>query len=527
LKKVRFVLWAIFIVSLSLFGGSVDGSAEAAVRGSGENELVFVNFRDIRDLNPHLYAGEMYAQGIIYDRLLNLAAEGYAPALAESWEVTDGGKTYTFKIRKGVKFTDGEKCDAEAIKANFYAVLDNKERHVSFDSVKYIESLEALDENTFQVKLSIPYPWFLFEMAVTRPFAMISPKSMKDGLTKNGVLSFVGTGPYKLTDFVRDEYATFEANENYWGPAPVIKKITVKVIPDNQTRLLALERGEVDLIYGKNMIDAEAINKFKNSDKFSVALSDPTSTRQILMNTTNDILSDVRVRKALQHATDRQTISEGVFYGVELPADTLFSKSLPYSNLDLEPYEYDMQQAAALLDEAGWKISGKTREKDGKKLELSLLYNVSSVTEKTISEYLQSEYSKLGIVLDIKGEEEQSYRDKMKMGDFDMTFNIGWGTPYDPQSTLGAMRLRVYGDHAAQLGLPDKKELDETISKALITTDENEREKLFAFVLTRLHEHALYLPLTYECNKALFRKDLKNVTFYYTQYEIPFAKMTF
>ena len=77
---------------------------------------------------------------------------------------------------------------------------------------------------------------------------------------------FIGTGPYKLTEFVTDEYAVFEANENYWGGEPDIKKVTVKVIPDNQTRILALEKGEIDMIFGKNMIDADGINQYLDND---------------------------------------------------------------------------------------------------------------------------------------------------------------------------------------------------------------------------------------------------------------------
>ena len=249
---------------------------------------------------------------------------------------------------------------------------------------------------------------------------------MKNGYTKGGVDSFIGTGPYKLTEFVRDEYAIFEANELYWGKPPAIKKITVKVIPDNQTRILALEKGEIDLIYGKNMLDAEAIIAYKESDKFTIALSEATSTRHIIMNATKDILNDVSVRKAIQHITNRAQISEGIFYGIEKPADTLFARTIPYCNIDLKPYEYSAAKAEELLEGAGWKLSGKSRAKDCKELVLSLLYNSNSVTEKNIAEYLQSEYAKVGIVINIRGEEEQSYRDKMKTGDFEMVFNISW-----------------------------------------------------------------------------------------------------
>ena len=187
-----------------------------------------------------------------------------------------------------------------------------------------------------------------------------------------------------------------------------------------------------------------------------------------------------------------------------------------------------MDEAARLLDEAGWTVgSDGIRVKDGQKLALDLLYNSDSVTEKTISEYLQSEYLKLGISLNIHGEEEQSYRDNMKAGNFDMVFNICWGMPYDPQSSLAAMRAPVYGDYAAQQGLEDKAEIDQAITDILTSTNEAERQELYTFVLTRLHEDAVYIPLTFETNKALYTSDLKGVHFGTDQYDVDFASMYF
>lgn len=507
-----------------------ENSAAASEAGAfeGKEELVFVNYRDIRDLNPHLYAGEMYAQEMLYETLVNITADGYEGCLAESWDISDDGKTYTFHIRDGVKFSDGEVCDANAIKANFDAIIENKDRHTWLEMMNLLVGVSAPDDKTFVIELSEPYYPLLTELGVTRPFAMISPKAMKDGSTKDGVNAYIGTGPYVLTDFVTDEYAIFEANENYWGEQPKIKKITVKVIPDNQTRILALEKGEIDMIFGKNMIDADAINQYTGNDKFTVSLSDPTSTRQIVLNTTRDVLADKEVRQALQHATNKQAISDGIFYGLEQPADTLFAKTVPYCDIDLEPYAYDVELAQSMLDEAGWVVGAdKIREKDGQKLNIDLLYNSDSVTEKAIAEYLQSEYQKIGISLNIHGEEEQSYRDNMKAGNFDMVFNICWGMPYDPQSSLAAMRAPVYGDYAAQLGLEDKADIDQAITDILVSTDETKRQELYTFVLTRLHEDAVYIPLTYECNKAIYRSDLQGFHFTQTQYEVPFADFYF
>ena len=509
-------------------GTETSAAASEADASEGKEELVFVNYRDIRDLNPHLYAGEMYAQEMLYETLVNITADGYEGCLAESWDISDDGKTYTFHIRDGVKFSDGEVCDANAIKANFDAIIENKDRHTWLEMMNLLVGVSAPDDKTFVIELSEPYYPLLTELGVTRPFAMISPKAMKDGSTKDGVNAYIGTGPYVLTDFVTDEYAIFEANENYWGEQPKIKKITVKVIPDNQTRILALEKGEIDMIFGKNMIDADAINQYTGNDKFTVSLSDPTSTRQIVLNTTRDVLADKEVRQALQHATNKQAISDGIFYGLEQPADTLFAKTVPYCDIDLEPYAYDVELAQSMLDEAGWVVGAdKIREKDGQKLNIDLLYNSDSVTEKAIAEYLQSEYQKIGISLNIHGEEEQSYRDNMKAGNFDMVFNICWGTPYDPQSSLAAMRAPVYGDYAAQLGLEDKADIDQAITDILVSTDETKRQELYTFVLTRLHEDAVYIPLTYECNKAIYRSDLQGFHFTQTQYEVPFADFYF
>lgn len=529
-KYFKFIIGGTILLSLIRCGNDSkkSESINTKLNEIPKDTLTYVNFRDIRDLNPHLYAGEMYAQEILFETLVNIGKNGYEPSLAESWNISPDGRIYTFNIRKGVSFSDGTICDANAIKQNFDAILDNKSRHTWLEMMKLLDGIEILDDYTLQIKLKEAYYPMLTELAVTRPFAMISPKAMKDGTTKNGVSGYIGTGPYILKNVVTDEYAIFEANENYWGDIPKIKKIIVKVIPDNQTRILALEKGEIDLIFGKNMLDADAINKYKDSKKFNVLLSEPTSTRQIVINTNSEILKDIDVRYALQHATNREAISKGIFYGLETPADTLYAKTVPYANIDLKPFEFNTEKSESILNKAGWiKSTSGIREKNGKKLEIGLLYNSDSVTEKIISEYLQSEYKKIGIAININGEEEQSYRDKMKSGNFDMVFNISWGLPYDPQSSLSAMRQPVYGDYVAQLGLHNKKDIDEAITKILISTDEIERQNLYKFVFESLHQDAVYIPITYECNKAIFINTLKNVTFTQTQYEVPFQQMYF
>ena len=492
------------------------------------DEIVFANFRDIRDPNPHLYQGEMWFQEMVYETLVSVEETGIEPCLAESWEISEDGKVYTFKIREGVTFSDGEVCDANAIKLNFDAIWDNLERHVWLESANLITKYEATDDYTFVITLSEPYYPMLTELGVTRPYAICSPKVMKNGTTKDGLTEYIGSGPYVLKENVTDEYAIFEANPDYWGEQPEIKKVTMKVIPDNQTRVMALENGEVDLIYGAELLDAETLAAYEDSKEITPSTSDPSSTRQLILNSVNPILADESVRYALSHAINKEAISEGIFYGIEAPADFLYAKSLPYCDVELDPYEYDVEVAKKHLEDAGWKEGEDgIRVKDGQRLSLRILYDNNSVTGKTISEYIQSEFLAIGVELELEGLERQTYFDALKAGDFDIAHNIAWGSPYDPESSLAAMRGPVYGDYAAQQNLPEKAELDQAITDVFVTTDEAKRQELYDYIIKTLHDSAIYIPLTYENNKALYDSELQGVDYVPSLYTIPFWDMSF
>lgn len=488
LKKIGITLLLMMMSLLVVACGGDKSEGEKTANEVVKDEIVYANFRDIRDLNPHNYAGELYAQNILYEGLVKISPKGeIVPSLAESWKISEDGKEYTFHLRKGVLFSDGEKFDANAVKANFDAIMDNKDRHGWLESVRLFNKFEVVDENTFKIYLNEPYFPMMIELGVIRPFRFVSPKAFKNGTTKDGVNEYIGTGPYVLKQNTVDQEAIFEVNEKYWGEKPKVKIIRVKVIPDGQTRALALEKGEIDLLFGKNMIDAETMEKFSTMKGFETKMSEPLSTRMMIVNTTKGALQDKNVRKAIQHVLDKKAISESIFGGSELPADYLLAKTVKYTDVDTVVYDYSLEEAGKLLDEAGWKLDA-----NGKPLTIKLNYNNSSVSEKSISEYFQQQLAKIGVDLVINGEEEQSYRDDMKAGNFEISFNISWGTPYDPQSFFGGMRMpAVYGDYAAQEGLADKETIRNDIYEGLITTSEEKRQELFADVLKKLADEAV------------------------------------
>lgn len=529
MKKVFLLLTMIlFIPTLSF--------SDNSKKYESKSTLTFVHFRDIRDLNPHLYGGEIYAQNLLYEGLIKISEDGsLKPWLAKSWKISKDNLTYTFQLREDVFFSDGEKFDAKAAEANLNAILSNYKRHSWLESMKLLEEvrlsgkkpIEATGKYELTIRLSKPYYPLLVELGMTRPFRFISPKAFIDGETKNGVSALSGTAGYVLAENHIDQYAVFKINPNYWGKKPNIENVIVKVIPNNQTRILALRSGEIDLIYGANMIDGESIEMFKNMPEFKVSLSNPVSSRMLMLNTANGALKELEVRKALNHAVNKEAISKGLFNGIEVPADTLFAKNVPYANIDLKPYEYDVNKAKKILEDAGWKktSNSKYRKKDGKELVITFNYDTNKVTDKRIAQYLQQELSKIGVKLKILGEEKQAFQDRQKSGKFQIMTGYTWGTPYDPQSFVGSMRASVHGDYMAQLGLAEKPKIDATILKIFKTSDEKKRQAYYEYIFRTLHEKAVYIPLTYSKNMTIYNKRIENVRFNNSKYEVPIEKI--
>ncbi len=413
---------------------------------------------------------------------------------------------------------------------NFDAIIENVERHNWLDLVNEIETTEVVDEYTFKLTLEHPYYPTLEELALTRPFRMLSPNCFINGSTKDGINGYIGTGAWILSEHKEDQYSIFTANENYYGEKPKVSSIKWTVMTDHQTILLALEKGEIDLIFGSDgdMIDLDTFAALEDQGKYETQMSEPVASRAILLNSKQEITGDVKVRQALQYAVDKETIAEGVLNGTETVADTLMAKSVPYCDINLEIRSYDIEKANSLLEEAGWIIGDDGyRYKDGNKCSMTIYYNSDNAQEGTISEYLQSDFKAVGVELKVVGEEKQSFLDRQKSGDFDLQYSLSWGTPYDPQSYVSSFRIPAHGDYQAQIGMDKKEWLDETITNLMIESDEETRTEMYKDVFTYLHEQAVYIPLTYSRTKAVHVPNLKGVTFNPSQYEIPFEKMYF
>jgi len=522
------------MAALLLLAGCNGGSTETAGTPKPAQSLVYATAKDINDMNPHLYTGSMPAQGMVYESLVENTKDGIKPLLAESWEISPDGKTYTFRLRKGVTFHDGEPFNAEAVKANIDAVQSNAGKHAWIKLSTRIASVAAVDELTVRLVLTEPYDPTLLELSMTRPYVFLSPKDFGSGGTKDGVKGYNGTGPYKLAEHKTDQYATFTVNETYWGGAPKLKQITAKVLPAGETTFLALQKGEVNFVFtddrGADSIDVDAMNQLVQSGKYRLIRSEPMNTKMIVANTskTGSPAQETAVREALWHSIDRETIGKQIFSGTETPAFALFSSNVNYANVDLKKRNYDLETAKKLLDQAGWKTESgsETRTKAGSKLTMKLIYDVNSNSQKTQAEFIQSTAKQTGIALELIGEQSSSIAQRRSSGDYELMFNQTWGLAYDPQSTIAAFTSESAYYHATR-GIAKASELYGKINAVTIAAEEKTRKALYADILRIVHDEAVFIPVTNGSVTVLAPKGLQGVSFKQTQFELPFERLYF
>ncbi|CCF13459.1 nickel ABC transporter, periplasmic nickel-binding protein [Brevibacillus laterosporus GI-9] len=536
LKRSAFITSFVGLIALLtiIIAGCGNTTKEGENRATQDSSkvLTFSWSGDIGDVNPHTYfPNQWFSQAMVYESLVYYGEGGeLKPWLAQSWDVSKDGKEYVFHLRKDVTFSDGSPFNATIVKKNFDTVLANAPQHEWMELINQIKSTEVVNDFTFKLILNKPYYPTLQELTYIRPLRFVGEAAFPDSQNtfKDGLKSPIGTGPWVLSEYKKNERAVFTRNEKYWGEKPKVDKVIVKVIPDGESRVLAFEKKDIDLIFGNGVISQDSFQFLKESGKYETKLSEPTATRALLFNTNREALKERKLRLAIQHAFDKQAVIDHIFYGTERKADTLFAPTIPYTKIDVKPYEHDEEKTKQLLDEAGWKqVNGKPfREKAGKPLQLELMFISSDNIQKAIAEYAQGEFRKLGIDMKLTSKEEEDFWATANEGSFDLLFTASWGVPFDPHSYLSAITTPSEGgspDYKALSGLPGKKELDKKIKEVLVSTDEAHRKMLYTDILTTLHEQAAYLPISYQSNIAVYHKNLSGVHFLPQEYEVPFT----
>ncbi|MBS8227609.1 ABC transporter substrate-binding protein [Vannielia litorea] len=282
----------------------------------------------------------------VFEGLTRFAADGSVqPALAESWEVSEDGTTYTFTLHDGVTFHDGTAFNADDVVFSLNRARAEDSTNAQKALFAGIESVEAVNPTTVKITLSQPDGAFPFKMA-WGDAVMVGEESVADLATNP-----VGTGPFTFTEWVQGDHVSLARNENYWGEAPALATATFKFISDPNAAFAAMMAGDVDAF--PNFPAQETLPQFEGNPQFKVILGSTEGETILAMNNAQPPLDNVKVREAIAHAINRQDIIDGAMNGFGTPIGTHFAPHNPdYVDL-MEMSEFDPEASRALLAEAG------------------------------------------------------------------------------------------------------------------------------------------------------------------------------
>ena len=346
------------------------------------------------------------------------------PWLAEGYEVSSDGLTYTIRIKKSIKFHDGTPLTAEAVKFSLERILDLNVRVPGRHNYLVIKEIEVVDDYTVRIRLKHTFAPFISLLTDTAT-GIMSPNAVKklgEDIVHN--LKGVGTGPFKFVEWVKGDRIVLERNDEYWGGKPKLKKIIFKVVPDANTREAMLLAGDLDMIVLPPAADIPALAK--RSD-VKLWFSNASRTMFIGINTQYGPLKDVRVRQALNYAVDKEAIVKNVLLGLGKPLDAPIPWFF-FSYKPLKPYEYDPEKAKKLLAEAGYP--------DG--FEVTLFApNGRYLFDKEVAEAVASYLEAVGIKVNIRIHDWPTYvsllfqpREKTQLQLFLLGFGVGTPDPH-------------------------------------------------------------------------------------------------
>jgi ABC-type transport system substrate-binding protein len=406
--KVRKVI-AILMLALSAAVCAIC-AADGKTPPKTAQELVIGEQFDLGGFDP---ASGMLddAQILAYNALVELDANfKKVPGLAESWEMSADGLTWTFHLRRGVTFHDGEKFNAAAAIANLRGRLDG------YPATRAVQSYDAPDDYTLILRLTQPVFTLDSDLARTA-MSMASPKAIKE----DGSLAYeAGTGPYRLASHKQDQEYSFVAYDGYWGGPVNIKKITFKVITDAQSRAMALESGEIDMMSGYQSL--AAIRRLKDDPRFAMFVKTQNTSGVIFFNMERGAVKSPAVRRAIAQSIDFDAMIPALLPGLAAPPSGFFSPAYgAFISPNAKNPAYDPAGAAAALAADGWtKEDGAAWKKDGESLAVTLTYSAGNSEDSLLAPAIQSELLKTGISVTLNGVDGATLGDLLDAKDYEM-----------------------------------------------------------------------------------------------------------
>jgi len=515
--------------------GPASPEGQAASAGGGESvktaggELTFALATSPDSLDPHRSGLAVAVRVIrtIHDSLVVQDENGeIKPWLATSWDISDDGLTYTFKLREDVKFHDGTPFNAEAVKYNFDRIInpETKARN-AVALLRPYESSEVVDEFTIRVRLFEPSSAFLGNLSQAL-LGIVSPTAAEK-YGEDLVRHPVGTGPFKFVSWSENASITVERNEDYhWAPettanpgAPYLDRITFHIIPEEATRIGSVQGGQV---LAAETVPPQNIAVLENDPKIQIFKAQTNGLPYTLfINQSREPWNELKARQALLYGVNVDAIIKSLYLDTyERAWSPLAPGMLGYNKALENSFAYDPDKAAALLDELGWKtgLSG-IREKDGKKLTLRYV-EVSPNREKRndIAAMIQQQLKQIGI--DVEVVITKDYRTVVyENGDYDLYGNSQVNSdPEALRSFYHSSSTSVAGRQSLS-GLKDPV-IDRLLDEGNVERDPERRIEIYEQVQQEIMDRAAIIPVYVFPYTVAASRSVTGLTFDYLGYPI-------
>ncbi len=474
--------------------------------------LVYGKPKDAVKIDPqNITDGESFdVTRHIFENLVQFVDEKteVRPGLAESWSVSNDGKTWTFKLRRGVKFHDGTPFNAQAVVFNFERMAyENNPYHkgpFSYYASFFngypgdLKKVSAADEHTVVFELNKVIAPFLANLA-TSSFGIMSPESVKkygDDIFKNPV----GTGPFKFVEWVPNERLVLEKNKDYWDKGkPVLDRVIFRTIPENSVRVLELEKGSIHVMHG---FDTDQALRIRQNKDLKLYAQTGMNVGYLAMQTQKKPFDDKRVRQAINMAVNKQALVKALYGEFGNAAKNPMPPVLWGYNDAVKDYPYSPDRAKKLLADAGYPNGFKSE------LWAMPVARPYMPDARKAAEALQADLRKIGVETEIVSYDWGVYLDRTKKGDYNGLALLGWtGDNGDPDNfifTLLGGPSRG-GNNIAQF---QNAKIDELLLKAQGITDQKERAKLYEQAQVLLKEEAPWVPLVHSTQLGASRANV-------------------
>ena len=478
----------------TVLAGCGGGSKESPTEDrKATNEIVVGIAQDLDDsLDPHktVKAGTREVMFNVFEGLVKPAPNGdLIPAIAETYEVSEDHLTYTFTIREGVKYHNGETVTAEDVVYSLSRCLnadDGVQEVAAFSNIAYMTA--APDGRTVEIKLLEPSNEFLSYLTVA-----VLPKDYAEQDTAP-----IGTGPFKFVSRTAQDSIVLEKFDEYWGTPARLDKVTLKIVENADSLMLSLQSGAIDLCGHLTSTQVAQLG-----DGFDVAEGTMNLVQALYLNNAVEPFDDVRVRQALSYAVDKQGIIDLAFDGYGSPIGTsiypAFGKYFDESLIDY--YEYDVEKAKSLLAEAGYP--------EGFSMTMTVPSNYKPHID--TAEVLVQQLAAVGVDAEIRLVEWETWVSDVYAGRNFQTTVVGFDA-----STMTARALleRWTSDHGKNMINYNSAEYDALFAQATAAYDDAEQTELYRAMAADLTANAANVYIQDLADLVAVRKGIDGVTFY-------------